>query len=610
MSDATKTGRNGASPSTRPFAYRVQNIPAGTTREQLLIHFSKEDRSFIQVESFAPAADNKGENGDLTATLSFSAPDAATRAPLPKKGNGITVDKDFYGLTPLNQPQESIDADIIAITGLAGHAFGSWATKDGFMWLRDGLPRDFPRVRVMVYGYPSQLQSSEERNLITDFAGSFLQRIQIMRKAAGCGDRPMVLIGHSLGCLIIKQALVDARRALGATSEPFPVRCVVFLGAPHRGLHIDALETLVKSKPTEDIIRELKAESPTLTYLNINFCNVVSDVQIVSVYEKQLTPTVIQLPDGSWKRDGPMVKMVSDDSARLFLPQEKPIAAHANHSEIAKITRGENSIYPLLKGHITSAIAAPSGHPPAEIYVKDKHDEMQDIKRPKANGMIQLWPKENPGTDDVVSNTRLDIVAIHGLGGDAYTTWMDGSRIWLSEFLPSHVPEARVLSFGYSVSDALACFGAGIEQQAIKLLSKLKAARDNKSRKIVFVCHDFGGLIFKEALLLANKLDSPHCWLVDHTLGVVFFGTPQHGPDNKWWSDVIKKLLRAPEQRPVLLEIVNDIPGIAENMGKLCSGVSPTLFPGLIYSFYATRITPELHGTVCLTPNFAALVAC
>ena len=608
MSGATKTGRYGPSRSTRPFAYRIENIPAATTREQLLVHFTREDRAFIRVESLAPAADNKDENGDLVSTISFTAADAATRAPLPKKGNGITVDKDFYGLTPLNQPQGPISADIIAITGLAGHAFGSWATKDGFMWLRDGLPKDFPHARVLAYGYPSQLESNEERNIITDFAGSFIQRIQIMRKTAECGDRPMVLIGHSLGCLIIKQALVDARRALGPTSEPFPVSCVIFLGAPHRGLHIDALETLVESKPTEDIVRELKAGSPTLTYLNENFRNVVSDVQIVSVYEKRPTPTAIQLPDGSWKRHGPLVKMVSDDSARLYLPQEKAIPAHANHSEIAKITRGENSIYHLLKGHIMSAIARPS-QKSREIHMKDEHDDTQDIRRPKTKGMFQLWPKENSRTDEVVSNTRLDIVAIHGLGGDAYKTWMDGSRLWLSDFLPSHVPEARVLSFGYSASDALAWFGTGIEQQAITLLSKLNAARNNKSRKFVFVCHDFGGLIFKEALLLADKPDSPHRWLVDHTLGVVFFGTPQHGPDNKWWKSVILKLLRGPEQRSVLLDIVDDISGIVEKMGELCSSVSPTLFPGLIYSFYATRDTPELHDTVRLASIFASPVA-
>ncbi|MCJ1456426.1 hypothetical protein MMC28_006787 [Mycoblastus sanguinarius] len=55
------------------------------------------------------------------------------------------------------------------------------------------------------------------------------------------------------------------------------------------------------------------------------------------------------MPDGSWIREGPPIMMVSLDSARLFYPREKLVACNADHSQIAKLERGENGIYPNIK---------------------------------------------------------------------------------------------------------------------------------------------------------------------------------------------------------------------------------------------------------------------
>ena len=63
---------------------------------------------------------------------------------------------------------------VIAITGLGGHAFGSWQSNistersiDRPMWLRDFLPREFPNARIMTYGYDSNLKESDAN--ITDY---------------------------------------------------------------------------------------------------------------------------------------------------------------------------------------------------------------------------------------------------------------------------------------------------------------------------------------------------------------------------------------------------------------------------------------------------------
>ena len=56
-----------------------------------------------------------------------------------------------------------------------------------------------------------------------------------------------------------------------------------------------ALETLVKSQATEDMIRELKSESPTLTELNDKFRHVAKDIDILTCYELSPTKTAIEV---------------------------------------------------------------------------------------------------------------------------------------------------------------------------------------------------------------------------------------------------------------------------------------------------------------------------
>ncbi|EAW19530.1 uncharacterized protein NFIA_026040 [Aspergillus fischeri NRRL 181] len=80
----------------------------------------------------------------------------------------LILDTHFSGFTPLQHSEEdSCDVDVIAISGLGGHAFGSFKERGGsFMWLRDALPLDFPNARILIYGYDTRLvQSSSFQNL-------------------------------------------------------------------------------------------------------------------------------------------------------------------------------------------------------------------------------------------------------------------------------------------------------------------------------------------------------------------------------------------------------------------------------------------------------------
>ena len=93
-----------------------------------------------------------------------------------KMGDGdIVFDQNFHGLTQLYNPtvdSTEITADVVAITGLDGHAYGSWSGGNPKrMWLRDFLSEDLPKCRVMIYGYNSKL-SNPGLHTISDFGRS------------------------------------------------------------------------------------------------------------------------------------------------------------------------------------------------------------------------------------------------------------------------------------------------------------------------------------------------------------------------------------------------------------------------------------------------------
>jgi hypothetical protein len=71
---------------------------------------------------------------------------------------------------------------VIAISGLGGHAFGSFKERDGaFMWLRDALSFDLPNARILIYGYDTGLIQSNSFQNLTDLGRALQVEIKGIR---------------------------------------------------------------------------------------------------------------------------------------------------------------------------------------------------------------------------------------------------------------------------------------------------------------------------------------------------------------------------------------------------------------------------------------------
>lgn len=102
---------------------------------------------------------------------------------------------------------------------------------------------------------------------------------------------------------------------------------------------------MVHGTPSEDLVGELKMQSPTLSRLNDGFRRVYEDVNILTIYEMEPTASLRRGEFDTWERTGPPVMMVEKDSAILYWPMETCIGLNQDHSMIAKVDRGQSGCY-------------------------------------------------------------------------------------------------------------------------------------------------------------------------------------------------------------------------------------------------------------------------
>ena len=126
---------------------------------------------------------------------------------------------------------------------------------------------------------------------------------------------------------------------------PPVVKAAIFFGAPHRGLNITAMQSIMNGTPSAELIHELGSQSPTIQRLNSHFPRSCEGLDILAIYEKRPTATLRRSNSGRLERTGPLEMMVEKDSALLYLAKEVHIGLDQDHSRIAKVDRGQNGCY-------------------------------------------------------------------------------------------------------------------------------------------------------------------------------------------------------------------------------------------------------------------------
>ncbi|KAI9764687.1 MAG: hypothetical protein M1839_005787 [Geoglossum umbratile] len=149
--------------------------------------------------------------------------------------------------------------------------------------------------------------------------------------------------------------------------------------------------------------------------------------------------------------------------------------------------------------------------------------------------------------------SKVDIVAVHGLNGDATRSWT--SRIsgayWIVDFLPLDIPGARVMTFEYDADAAFGNSAAGVLNHAKELLSGLADKREEAElqRPIIFIAHSFGGIVVKQALVQAS-VETRYKNICERTVGIIFFGTPHQGSGVAGYGEVLTRVAASVVREP------------------------------------------------------------
>ncbi|KAH9612889.1 hypothetical protein KSS87_017558 [Heliosperma pusillum] len=207
--------------------------------------------------------------------------------------------------------QEAPPIDVIFVHGLRGGPFKSWrisedksstksglvekidqeAGKQGTFWPGEWLSADFPHARLFTLKYKTNLTQWSGASLPLQEVSSMLLDKLV---AAGIGSRPVVFVTHSMGGLVVKQLLHQAK-AENLNNLVNNTIGVVFYSCPHFGSKLADMPwrmgLVLRPAPS---IGELRSGSPRLVEFNdfIRQLHKKGSLDVLSFCETKVTPLV------------------------------------------------------------------------------------------------------------------------------------------------------------------------------------------------------------------------------------------------------------------------------------------------------------------------------
>ncbi|KAK4074611.1 hypothetical protein Purlil1_12940 [Purpureocillium lilacinum] len=272
--------------------------------------------------------------------------------------------------------------------------------------LRDLLGPDFPEARILSFEHNSNWLTDAPVKTSEEIGNSLLREIKDKRS-----HLPIIFIGHSLGGIIIKQALCaqDSEEVVSDTSG------IVFLGTPHLGSSVSVAGAVLAfvtggvlgSDAT--LLLSLKSHDGQLSNLAARFRSCVAQnenrgrrVQIISFYE---TKSMYLL---GWLSIG---RVVPRYSAVVDADPNEEHGVDTDHSGLNKCAGRDDKLYQMLKDAI-GRLRTPSRLEQADKLIRDEHytedrlqiDRLSGVRLPMDQCYINLAIVEQAGHDADHSN--------------------------------------------------------------------------------------------------------------------------------------------------------------------------------------------------------------
>ncbi|KAH8892335.1 hypothetical protein GQ53DRAFT_841100 [Thozetella sp. PMI_491] len=276
-------------------------------------------------------------------------------------------------------PDQAVTADIVFVHGLGGGYLSTWASGS-ICWPRDLLKQDFPGARIFSKGYDSKVFKIAESGSRTSIAGqaeSLLNDLARSRRDLK-DDRPIVFVCHSLGGLVVKQALVrsfEHYHSQQSHTSPlgsiFLAACgVIFMGTPHRGSSKATLGKIAAKVgkivgANDQMLKALENDSALLEQQRNSFDSIRRNFFVVCLWEDIPMPLIgLVVPEASACIDGSEV-------LKEHIPGR-------DHRSMARFASRTDKGYMIVLDYIKRALQAQKPHIPSRKEI-NQDEEFENL---------------------------------------------------------------------------------------------------------------------------------------------------------------------------------------------------------------------------------------
>ena len=209
------------------------------------------------------------------------------------------------------EPEVPVNS-IVFVHGLTGHCYDTWRSKDASdPWIKTLLPRAVSKARVLTYGYDAGVVGREvsqgtirshARNLIGGLDHFRMKDCSVGEPSLPCpeglksrgtntssqSDRPLLFACHSLGGLVVEDAIVFAKQRpesdQACTAFFRSIRGIMFFGTPHSGTDahgaVDMFRAMSQmvAQTNKRLVDVLNKESEVLQNMQDEFLTIIEDL--------------------------------------------------------------------------------------------------------------------------------------------------------------------------------------------------------------------------------------------------------------------------------------------------------------------------------------------
>ncbi|KAF2156673.1 hypothetical protein K461DRAFT_2120 [Myriangium duriaei CBS 260.36] len=256
------------------------------------------------------------------------------------------------GVRVLHTPDNAV-VDIVFLHGLTGSADKTFLHVESHTyWPVHLLTKDITDARILTFGYDANVVNffdSAGQNTLQSHALDLIGDLADKRDTQSSATRKIFFIAHSLGGLVVKQAMAlsksESQQHLKSIQEH--TAGIVFLGTPHRGSDLAALANAVNAivkatgkNTNADIMQVLKRDSQLLASVEKFFGNWVNESRArieLACFCEELGVRQVGM-------------VVTRESASI--PDWPSLSIHANHMDMTKFASSEDLGYQRILGQL------------------------------------------------------------------------------------------------------------------------------------------------------------------------------------------------------------------------------------------------------------------